>query len=125
MKKSRQKMLLFGIVFSVLSVSSLSAQTQAVCTLRITGDFESRCLITTDRPCLVPNPGCNIVRVVGYEGIVAEVVVMDMNGRRIATFANTDLFDVSDMPSGMYIVRVKTEDYNGKGSVNYLKLIRK
>lgn len=118
-------MLLFGIVFSVLSVSSLSAQTQSVCTLRITGDFESRCLITTDRPCLVPNPGCNIVRVVGYDGIVAEVVVMDMNGRRIATFADTDVFDVSSFSSGTYIVRVTTRNRGDEKNVCYLKLIKK
>ena len=57
---------------------------------------------------------------------VTEVVVMDMHGRRLAAFKDTDLFNIKELPAGSYIVRVKTRrDKEAPEEVNYLKLVKK
>jgi hypothetical protein len=49
---------------------------------------------------------------------------MDLNGRKMAAFDNTTNFNISNLSSGIYIVRVKTKhDYAEK--VTYLKLVKK
>jgi DNA/RNA endonuclease YhcR with UshA esterase domain len=55
---------------------------------------------------------------------VVEVLVMDMNGRKMATFDNTSTFDVSTLSSGVYIVRVKTRHDNTE-TITYLKLVKR
>ena len=71
-------------------------------------------------PYLKPNPTTGKVTVVGVTGDVVEVVVMDMNGRKVAVFNDTEVFDIHSMPSGSYIVRIRTE----KGKITYHKLIK-
>lgn len=53
------------------------------------------------------------------------IVVLDMNGRRMAEYSETDNFDITDMPSGMYIVRVRTKCTDAEEKVHYMKLIKK
>jgi hypothetical protein len=47
-------------------------------------------------------------------------VVMDMNGRKLAVFTDTEVFDIHSMSTGSYIVRIRTKD----GEVSYRKLIK-
>nr|MCR5064821.1 T9SS type A sorting domain-containing protein [Bacteroidales bacterium] len=85
-------------------------------------------------PQLMPNPTTGEVNVIGISDEVVEVLVMDMNGRKMATFENTANFNISTLPSGIYIVRVKTnhdnETHNASPRtpqelVTYLKLVKK
>jgi len=85
-------------------------------------------------PRLMPNPTTGEVNVIGTADEVVEVLVMDMNGRRMATFENTSNFNISTLSSGPYIVRVKThhadETHNASPRapqelVTYLKLVKK
>ena len=66
------------------------------------------------------------ITVVGTPDEVVEVLVMDMNGRGMAAFDNTDSFSISALPSGIYIVRVKTRHApDASEKVSYLKLVKK
>ena len=85
-------------------------------------------------PQLMPNPSTGEVDVIGTTDEIVEVQVLDMNGRQLATFEATGHFNVSNYPSGAYIVRVKTRpspDKRGgyprdsQEKVTYLKLIKK
>ena len=85
-------------------------------------------------PHLMPNPTTGEVNVIGTADEVVEILVMDMNGRKMATFENTANFNISTLPSGIYIVRVKThldnETHNASPRtpqelVSYLKLVKK
>lgn len=79
-----------------------------------------------DGPQLKPNPTTGDVKVVGTTDEVREVLVMDMHGRKIATFNRTTTFSVENLSSGMYIVRVKTKhDKDSAEKVTYLKLVKK
>lgn len=73
---------------------------------------------------LSPNPTAGNVEVAGTAGQVEEVVVMDMYGRQTARFEGSATFDVSGLPSGSYIVRIKAADATG-AKVYYRKLIKK
>lgn len=75
-------------------------------------------------PQLMPNPTTGEVNVIGTADKVVEVLVMDMNGRKMATFDNTSNFNISTLSSGIYIVRVKTHRDNTE-KVTYLKLVKK
>lgn len=75
-------------------------------------------------PHLMPNPTTGEVNVIGTTDEVVEVLVMDMNGRPMATFDNTSNFNISTLSSGIYIVRVKTHRDN-TDKVTYLKLVKK
>jgi len=80
----------------------------------------------TDAPRLMPNPTTGEVSVTGTPDEVVEVLVLDMNGRQMATFSNTDSFDISTFASGIYIVRVITRhDDKSPEEVTYLKLVKK
>ena len=66
------------------------------------------------------------VTVVGTADNVLEVTVMDMHGRRLATFKDAGQFNIKELPPGSYIVRVKTRrDKEAPEEVNYLKLVKK
>ena len=79
---------------------------------------------STADPRLMPNPTTGEVNVIGTADEVVEVMVMDLNGRKMAAFDNTTNFNISNLSSGIYIVRVKTKhDYAEK--VTYLKLVKK
>ena len=69
---------------------------------------------------LHPNPTSGVVRVMGDAGDIVAIEVLDMQGRKLIATEGTDIFDVSSLPAGQYIVRVTTDD-----SVHYLKLIKK
>lgn len=75
-------------------------------------------------PRLMPNPTTGEVNVIGTSDEVVEVLVMDMNGRQMATFDNTSNFNISTLSSGIYIVRVKTRHDNTE-TITYLKLVKK
>ena len=64
------------------------------------------------------------VSVVGTTDKVLEILVMDMNGRTVATFTGTDHFNIANLPSAAYIVRIKTQHDNTE-KITYLKLIKK
>ena len=90
--------------------------------------------ITEDasEPKLMPNPATGDVSIVGTSNEVEEVLVMDMNGRKMATFDKTDHFNVAALPSGIYIVRVRTSFVTDgdtsevpQKQVTYLKLVKK
>ena len=81
---------------------------------------------TSPDPSLLPNPTTGDVSVVGTPDEVVEVLVMEMNGRGMAAFVNTDRFSISALPSGIYIVRVKTRHApDATEKVSYLKLVKK
>ena len=75
-------------------------------------------------PRLMPNPTTGEVNIIGTKDEVVEVLVMDMNGRQMATFENTSNFNISTLSSGIYIVRVKTRHDNTE-TITYLKLVKK
>ena len=60
----------------------------------------------------------------GTAGEVVEVMVMDMNGHRMASFENTARFSVAAFPAGSYIVRVRSR-HDDSETVDYLKLVKK
>lgn len=78
-----------------------------------------------DEPSLKPNPTTGEVEVIGTTDKVVEVLVMDMHGCTVATFDDTARFNISPLPSAMYIVRVKTRQPDGYEKVNYLRLVKK
>ena len=90
------------------------------------GDSTNRteALINDNQPYLVPNPAHSRVSIAGYESSIVDIAVMDMNGRHVAAFGNTDSFDTTGLRAGMYIVRVNYKNVNGKSQVVYLKLIK-
>ena len=91
-----------------------------------TGNTDKTGALNNDnQPYLVPNPAHGRVSIAGYESSIVDIAVMDMNGRHVATFGNTNSFDVSNLGAGMYIVRVRTKGTYGKNNVTYLKLIKK
>ena len=51
---------------------------------------------------------------------VAEITVLTMQGRQVATFSNDHRFNVSTLAKAGYIVRVATTE----GKVHYLKLVK-
>ena len=75
-------------------------------------------------PTLKPNPTTGDVSVVGTSDKVLEILVMDMNGRTVATFTGSDHFNISNLPSAAYIVRIKTQHDNAD-KITYLKLVKK
>ncbi len=75
---------------------------------------------------LSPNPATDDVSVMGTSDEVTEVLVMDMNGRKMASFEGTSSFSVANLASGVYIVCVKTKaDDDTPVKVTYLKLVKK
>ena len=66
------------------------------------------------------------VTITGTPDEVVEVTVMDMHGRKMASFKDTGQFNIKELPSGSYIVRVSTRrDKEAPEEVNYLKLVKK
>ena len=91
-------------------------------TPRAKGGGKETEMATTDptMPSLMPNPTTGKVTVMGAPGVVVEVVVMDMNGRKVVVFEDSETFSMHGHPSGSYIVRVRTEN----GKITYHKLIK-
>ena len=57
---------------------------------------------------LHPNPTEGTVEIVGLQDEAASVEVVDMTGRVVQTHDKVSTFNVASLPSGMYIVRIKT-----------------
>ncbi len=57
---------------------------------------------------LYPNPTNDMVQILGLRDQMATVEILDMTGRLINTFDNTSTFNISTLPSGTYIVCIKT-----------------
>ncbi len=75
---------------------------------------------------LLPNPTTGEVAVVGSRHAVSEVLVLDMHGKPLASFYDSDRFNVHDLDTGMYIVRVKTKSGgNAPARISYHKLVKK
>lgn len=113
------KRLLSFVVIIALTVGAIVA---AGVTPRAKGGGKETEMALADltMPSLMPNPTTGKVTVMGASGEVVEVVVMDMNGRKLAVFTDTEVFDIHSMSTGSYIVRIRTEN----GDVTYLKLIK-
>lgn len=113
------KRLLSFVVIIALTVGAIVA---AGVTPRAKGGGKETEMATTDptMPSLMPNPTTGKVTVMGASGEVVEVVVMDMNGRRLAVFKDSVFFSMQGHPSGSYIVKIRT----AKGNVTYHKLIK-
>ena len=73
---------------------------------------------------LSPNPTDGAVQILGLQGETASVEIMDMTGRVMATFEKTASFDITDLPSGVYTVLVKTT-YGSAENITTLKLVKK
>ena len=74
---------------------------------------------------LYPNPTDGTVQILGLPDERVTVEVMDMKGRWVKTIENTSSFSVSDFPSGVYIVHVKTKpDSSVPGKNIYLELVK-
>ena len=74
-----------------------------------------------DKPYLAPNPARDEVAVMGIAPEeVAEITVLTMQGRQVASYRNEHRFSVSHLAPASYIVRVVTEE----GKVHYLKLVK-
>ena len=64
---------------------------------------------------LYPNPSRNSFSLNEIED-VSNIKIFDINGREIVSYdnVNTNLFDVSYLPVGEYIVRIAIEDKNSR-----------
>ena len=75
---------------------------QAPCAVTVTSDFEAQ-----------------------YMGdSVVELVLMDMTGRKVATFVETEVADISQLATGAYIVRIRITTVDGE-QVFYKKIVKK
>lgn len=115
-----------GSSFNCIDAEKLYSLLQELEFMQKSGDSTNRteALINDNQPYLVPNPAHSRVSIAGYEGSIVDIAVMDMNGRHIAAYYNTDSFDATGLRAGMYIVRVNYRNVNGKSQVVYLKLIK-
>lgn len=73
---------------------------------------------------LSPNPTDGTVQILGLQDELTDIDVLDMTGRLLKTFEKASTFNISTLPSGIYIVRVKTHCDN-TDKVTYLKLVKK
>lgn len=80
---------------------------------------------------LTPNPTTGMAEVTGTADEVAEITLMDMNGRKVTVFEETDIIDISGLPSGAYIARITTRNTSTAPErernikVSYVKLVKK
>lgn len=75
----------------------------AVCPQAAIDNAESTTAIS-----LHPNPTEGTVEIVGLRNEAATVEVLDMTGRVVQTHDKVSTFNVSALPAGIYIVRIKT-----------------
>ena len=60
---------------------------------------------------LHPNPSKNVVNISELEAeSCGEIMIFDMTGRLMKHFTNDVNLDVSDLPNGLYMMRVVTEE---------------
>lgn len=75
---------------------------QAPCAVTVTNDFEAQYM----------------------GGSVVELVLMDMTGRTVATFVETEVADITRLPTGAYIVRIRIAAGDSE-QVFYKKIVKK
>ena len=75
---------------------------QAPCAVTVTSDFEAQYM----------------------GGSVVELVLMDMTGRTVATFVETEVADISRLSTGAYIVRIRIAAGDSE-QVFYKKIVKK
>ena len=80
--------------------------------------------IETAELTISPNPTDGTVQILGLQGELTDIEVLDMTGRLLKTFEKTATFNISTLSSGIYIVRVKTHCDN-TDKATYLKLVKK
>lgn len=71
---------------------------------------------------LYPNPTAESFSVSGDVNLVDEVVLMDLSGKQVLRSSRMNNIDVSDLPTGLYIVELKG---NGNQSLSRKKLLVK
>ena len=57
-------------------------------------------------------------------GSVVELVLMDMTGRTVATFVETEVADITRLPTGAYIVRIRIAA-DDREEMFYKKIVKK
>jgi hypothetical protein len=73
---------------------------------------------------LSPNPTDGAVQILGLQGAVATVEILDMTGHVLAIFEKNASFDITALPSGVYTVRIKSP-HGGIENSATLKLVKK
>lgn len=73
---------------------------------------------------LFPNPTDGSVQILGLQAEVATIEILDTKGRVLQTFNGTFAFNVSTLPSGTYVVRIRTRHDNA-AEATLLKLVKK
>ena len=67
--------------------------------------------LTKNRLGLYPNPSKNEISISELDAeFCKEILIFDMTGRVMKHFNNDVRFDVSDLPNGLYMMRVVTEE---------------
>lgn len=73
--------------------------------------FEKKTNITNKRLGLYPNPSKNEINISELEADSCnEIMIFDMTGRLLKNFNNNVKFDVTDLPNGLYMMRVNTSE---------------
>ena len=76
-------------------------------------------LATDDEYTLSPNPANSEVVVKGTKEI-REITILDLQGKELKTFYNTEKFNISFLKNGTYIIRI----LDSENKVHYQKLIK-
>ena len=76
-------------------------------------------LSQNDEYTLSPNPANSEVVVKGAKGI-SEIIILDLQGKELKSFYNTEKFNISFLKNGTYIVRI----LDSENKVHYQKLIK-
>jgi len=95
------------------------SDTITVCPQVGIGEVEGNCAIS-----LHPNPASGTVQIEGLRGQMATVEVLDMTGRQVMSLYCTSSFNAANLPTGIYIVRVKTLHDNAE-TITHLNLVKK
>jgi hypothetical protein len=129
---------LIQISLILLVIVSMRVNAQNSCSVFITSNFESQCVLTTEKddalkendnlnttqtisPYLVPNPASTEVNIKGIEkDNIAEILLLDINGKNIKKANATNTLDIKNISKGNYIIRVISIE----NKVYYLKLIK-
>ncbi len=76
-------------------------------------------LTTDDEYTLSPNPANSEVVVKGTKAI-REITILDLQGKELKSFYNTEKFNISFLKNGTYIIRIK----DNENKVHYQKLVK-
>lgn len=78
--------------------------------------------IAGDEPVIAPNPGESIITIAEFKA-GSKITIYDLHGlqKKKALFENSNKLDVSDLPSGVYIIEITSAE----GTVHKYRFIRK